>query len=329
MAATESLVADGRGRAIRKDALTHLAVGTMVTTDLAAARRMYEDLFGLECAPCGSSKMLVRDRRAKYLMEQGERDFFVMEVSEVAEIANPQANLNHWGFSVGSRDEVDRCHALLRAEQAKYRLAKVLPITPIHNAYGFYCYDLDGNWWEIEYRAGMTNNKYFSKGSIGAEVTDAPMIDPELPISHTRRSVVGSEAFLTHGTTDVVEVARAQCMYEKVLGLRSVQHAKIAQFTAGGGDFAFVGLETGKRNASQSLENRWILFVDDADALRAVRERALACRDEFAIAEITDVEQDPQGSRFLLRSADNNWFELSTQSAEELKAFFDRAAFRA
>ena len=325
--AVQELVANGRGAAVPKDTLAHLAMGTMVTTDLAAAQRMCEDLFGLECAPCGAKKLLVRDRRSKYLMEHGERDFFVIEVSEVESVTHPQANLNHWGFSVGSREEVDRCHALLKANMEQYRLAKVLPITPIHNAYGFYFFDVDGNWWEIEFRGGVTNDKYFSKGSFGDEYVDPPLIDPELPVSETRQSVIGPEGFLTHGTTDVVDVMKAQSMYEKVLGLRSVRHAKVAQFTAGGGDFAVVGVETGKRNVSQSPENRWILLVDGSEALAEVRSRALAAKDEFDIAEIGDVEDRSDGGRsFLIRSADDNWFEISTRRAADLAACFERTA---
>ena len=319
------LVANGRGDAVASRSLPHLAMGTMVSTDLGAARRMYEAFFGLECVAYTSGRMMVRDRRSKWMMEHGERDFFVIDVEEVPEIKNPQGTFNHWGFSVSSREEVDRIHALVRSKMEEFRIKRSLPITPIHNAYGFFFVDYDSNWWEVEFRGGSTNNGYFSRGSYGVELVDPPFIDPELPIAATRSAVVGPEAFMTHGTTDVASLAAASSFYEDILGLRSVQHAKIAQFTAGGGDFAFVGVETGKRNIPQAQANRWILLVDDDEALAVIYQRALRAREALSIAEITDLEAKPLGYRsFLLCNSDYNWFEISTRSAKDLLETFER-----
>ena len=321
----DGLVANGHGATVLKRALTHLAAGTMASTDLKAARKMYEAFFGLECAQYAPGRMMIRDRRAKWMMEHGERDFFVIDVEEVPAIEHPQKNLNHWGFSVGSKEEVDRIHTFARANMEEFRLAKVLPITPIHNAYGFYFYDHDSNWWEIEFRGGSTNESYFSRGTYDAGLSAVTVDDAKIQIAPTSAEVVGPEAFLTHGTTDVADVAKARLLYEQVLGLRSVQHVKIAQFTAGGGDFAFVGVETGKRHVAQTPTNRWVLLVDDDAKLEDIHRRALAERERFSIPQVTDPVRATGGYKsFLICSADENWFEISSRSPEDYRAVFER-----
>ena len=113
---TEDLLCDGNGRAVPRDSFNHLAIGTMETTDLAAARRMYTDFFGLECVEYAPGRMMLRDRRSKYQMEHGERDFFVIDVREVPKITTQQANLNHWGFTVATTEEVDRIRQVAKAD---------------------------------------------------------------------------------------------------------------------------------------------------------------------------------------------------------------------
>lgn len=320
------MISDGRGGVVPSTSFVHLAAGTMVTRDLAAARRFYEDFFGFECVRYAPQRMLLRDRRAKYLMEAGERDFFVIDVREVDSIDNPQRNLNHWGFSVPSADEVNRVHALAKAEVGQGWFKKVRPITQLHGSHGFYLIDVDNNWWEIEYRNGMTNDLFFSNGSFDTPTTDdAAKIDPPLPIAAQPSLVLGPEAFMTHGTTDVVNVAMSRRFYQEVLGLRSVQHYAPAQFTAGGGDFAFVGVQTGTQTAAQDPTNRWILLVDDRAALEHMRARAIAARDEFDIAEIGAIGAgDDGGESFLLCSIDSNWFEISTRPRSDYVRIFEQ-----
>jgi catechol 2,3-dioxygenase-like lactoylglutathione lyase family enzyme len=308
-------VSDGRGGLVASDAFTHLAAGTMVTSNLARARTLYEDVLGFECVVYAPGRMLLRDRRAKYLMENGERDFFVIDVTEMPSIDNPQKTLNHWGISVGTPEEVNRLHAVLKEKGEALSIRKVRPVTQLHGSHGFYFVDVDDNWWEIEYRNGMTNDGFFSNGDHDSPTTDDAMkIDPPLPIAATPSAILGPEAFMTHGTTDVVDVAASRRFYEKVLGLRSVQHVSMAQFVAGGGDFAFVGVQAGKQTAHQDSINRWVLLVDE-ERMQTIRDAAFAAQDEFQIKEIGDCQPvEGGGTSFLLCTADDNWFEISTRS---------------
>ena len=323
---TENRISDGRGRLVEPTQFTHLAAGTMVTRDLVAARRLYEDFLGFEGVRYAPGRMLLRDRRAKYLMEQGERDFFVIDVREVESVNNPQRNLNHWGLAVHSPEEVDRIHAFAKAHMDAWWIRKVRPVTKLHGSHGFYLIDQDDNWWEVEYRNGMTNDLFFSNGDFDARIEDPALkVDPPLAIALTPSIVVGPDAFMTHGTTDLVSIAVSRPFYEEVLGLRSVHHVNVATFTAGGGDFAIVGVQAGKLTAHQEPTNRWVLLVEDEAALEAMRDRAIGARDHFGILGIGAIEDSEDGGRsFLLRSPDDNWFEVSTRSAQEYRDIFDR-----
>ncbi len=317
-------ISDGQGGLVPSSNFTHLAAGTMVSRDLQAARVLYENMLGLEVASNGSDRLLLRDRRAKYLMEHGERDFFVIEVRLVDAIERPQKMLNHWGISVGSKAEVDRLHQIAKAEKEKWWIKAVRPITTLHESYGFYFIDLDNNWWEIEHRGTQTNDGVFSNGDFDNRTSDAAMrAEQSLDISLTSNALVGSEAFLTHGTVDVFDVVNARNFYQDVLGLRSVLRFENAQFTAGGGDFAFVGVQVGSHVADQSPDNRWVLLVDDETTLMARHDNAIALREKFGIREVTKPLPDDEGYvSFLVESADSNWFEFSTRPREHYSSKF-------
>ena len=267
----------------------------------------------------------MRDRRSKFLMESGARDFFVIDVREVDDVENPQANLNHWGFTVSTAEEVKELHSFARANMEKYHIKKVLAISPIHEAQGFYFYDEDSNWWELEFRNGQTNDSIFSNAGYDEEpAAGENYVNLPLDIAPTFEAVVGPDVFLTHGTTDVIEIPAAQKFYEDILGLRSVARFDRAQFTAGGGDFAFGGVATGKRNAVQTPENRWILLVEEEEWLERIRDRAIAGRKEHDIQQIGEIEDVDGYKRVLICNTDNNWFEISTRPRQQLADIFAR-----
>lgn len=310
------LISDGRGNLVAASSITHLVAGTMVSRDLDTMTKLYEDFLGLEAVRIAPDRMLLRDRRAKYLMENGERDFFVIEVHQVTDVEKPQKMLNHWGISVGTREEVDRLYTLAKAQKADWLIKKMRPITGIHESYGFFIIDEDDNWWEIENRGSMSNDLLFAKGDYDNRVTDpSRMIDPSLPIASTRSLVLGDEAFMTHGTVDVADIVKARGFYEEVLGLRSVLRSDMAQFTSGGGDFSFVGVQVGERHvADQSADNRWILLVADEAQLADRHARAIALSGKFDIRQVCEPVRHDDGSlSFLIESADSNWFEFSTR----------------
>lgn len=320
-------VGNGRGGLVPARSLAHLAMGTMVTRDLARARRRYESFFGLECVVHAPGRMICRDRRARHLMQTDARDFFLLDVRQVADIANPQAMSNHWGFSVASEAEVDRIQQEAERRADELGFAKVHPAMKIHGSYSSYMFDEDGNWWEVEYRRGITNDFLFSRGDWNAETRneDADAGRP-LTIAHTAPAVVGDEAFMTHGTSSVIDCNEARAFYEQVLNLRTVWHVRPSHCFGGGGDFGVIGITSGKRLQDQTQDNRFVLLLDDDAALRAAHARVTAAQADHGLLALTDIEAgEDGGQRFLLRTRDQVWFELSSRPRDGLRALFARS----
>lgn len=328
-ATTESptRIASGRGTLIEPSTLSHLAVGTFATTDLNATRSLLEAFAGMECVEYAPGRMMARDRRAKYLMESGDPSFFVLDAIEVPEIRRPQAMLNHWGFSVGSPAEVDRIREIAVARAAEFDLKRVLPTTGMHGSYGFYMIDKQDNWWEIEFRKGVTNDLYFSRGDWNAEGREAfPVADRPLTVAPTSTSVVGGEAFLTHGTMSLADADASRTFYEDILRLRTVRHVPPALVTAGAGDFGVVGLSFGAKKVQDQLpENRFIILLEGDDAIAAMHARVQQAAGAYGLLTVSEVQPDEvAGASFVLRTADRIWFEISSRPPQKIVDLFQR-----
>jgi len=159
-----SEVSNGRGGWVDPAEVPSVAVGTMVSLDLDASRKFYEEFLGLECVRYAPGRMLIRDKACKDAMENGERTALIIDVQEVEAVEHPQNVMNHWGLTVDSEAEVDRIYAAANEMKDVYGL-RMKRITNMHGAYGFYMMDRDTNWWEIEFRShGRTNEMVFEDG---------------------------------------------------------------------------------------------------------------------------------------------------------------------
>lgn len=169
-----TLISNGRGGTREAEATPAIIAGTLVTTDLARARKFYEDFLGMECVRHAPGRMLVRDKRARDLMSRGERGGFVLEVEEVDEVKHPQKMHHHWGFDAASVEEVDRIRETALSDPERYGIKKVNPVTKMHGSYQFYFIDMDDNWWEIEFRLhGRNNEQVFEGGDFKREEAPA------------------------------------------------------------------------------------------------------------------------------------------------------------
>lgn len=139
--------------------------GTMVSSNLAAARQFYEEFLGLECVPLASDRLLVRLRAYPEGKERRTGDYCLIEVQEVGAVQHPQNVLNHWGIDVPTREDVDRIHAAAHKWKDKYGLRRIMKVRMQHGSYAFYFEDRDFNWWEIEQRdRGRTHAPLFMAG---------------------------------------------------------------------------------------------------------------------------------------------------------------------
>ena len=126
--------------------------GTFLTTDLARARLMFEEVLDLECVRYERDALLVRERGHNAGELRAGEPYWVLEVREVSVIANPQAMLNHWGVFVSSQGNVDRAYQALVDNKDRYGILRVQRPCSAHGAYSFYFQDADSNWWEVEHR---------------------------------------------------------------------------------------------------------------------------------------------------------------------------------
>ena len=144
---------------------TSLERGTFLVTDLAAARRLFEEVLDLETVRYAPDAIYVRERGHRPGEPLAGEPYLVLDVREVATIANPQAMLNHWGVFVASQSDVDRAYAALCENRERYRLGKVQKPRAAHGAYSFYFEDADCNWWEVEHR--IVKRQYETLRAIG------------------------------------------------------------------------------------------------------------------------------------------------------------------
>lgn len=116
-----------------------LSHGTLASTDLAASRRFYEEVLGLEVVQQAPGALFIR--------LGSTHCYAVVEVANAPSEEMPL--LNHNGIDLASDDEVDQAYAQLQAVKDDYGIRKMTKPAKNHGHYSFYVLDLDGNWWEI------------------------------------------------------------------------------------------------------------------------------------------------------------------------------------
>ncbi len=143
-----------------------MARGTLLTLDMDRLAGFVAEGLGLEAVRTGADRMAIRDRRTGLAGD----NYWVLDVTAVDAIAQPQAMLNHWGVTVDSAAEVDEAFAKISAIQEKYGIARVQKPRNQHGSYSFYIADADSNWWEVEYREpGATYADLVARAAAGEE----------------------------------------------------------------------------------------------------------------------------------------------------------------
>lgn len=258
-------------------------------------------------------------------MAAASPDYMVIDVTQVAEIDHPQNVLNHWGLSVATTEEVDRIHAAAMAGQERFGLRKVQKPLSIHGAYGFYFADRDMNWWEIECRLhGKSNPMVFAKGDFDKEEQVELGIETPRRRATTPAPGVIGDAELTHGTLESRDLARSRRLYEEVLALRCVRHSPPSQLLGGQGSVCVVAVALGESVHEQGSENRWIVTLQDAQAVAASHRAARGLLAELGILEVGQLIQEDGVTRFRIRDADSNWWDVANLAPDHHEALFQR-----
>lgn len=114
-----------------------LSHGTLECRDIAATRRFYEEVLGLEVVQQAPLALFVR--------LGGSHCYAVVETRN----ATPMPLMNHNGLDLGSEQEVRDAYDALLEVQQEYGIRKLTKPVRQHGTFSFYVQDLDGNWWEI------------------------------------------------------------------------------------------------------------------------------------------------------------------------------------
>jgi len=116
-----------------------LANGTLPSLHLAASRRFYEEVLGVE----------VRDHPKGLLIRLNGDHTYLIEETPGHEA--PMVLLNHNGFYLSADETVEEAHRKVLAAAERHSIRTVTKPNWQHGYYAFFLQDRDGNWWEFHH----------------------------------------------------------------------------------------------------------------------------------------------------------------------------------
>ena len=119
--------------------LNFLSHGTLESKDLDKTREFYTEFLGLEVVRTSPISLLIRlgGNNTIAVVEQKKRDEEEMPM------------LNHNGFDVLTKEEVDSAYETIIAQKDHWGIHKISKPRLQHGTYAFFFWDLDNNCWEI------------------------------------------------------------------------------------------------------------------------------------------------------------------------------------
>jgi len=130
----ESETGTARAPLLRPKLLSH---GTVECRNLAAARRFYTEVLGMEVVQTSAISLMLRLNSTTTIACVQTRG------------PNTAGLFSHFGLDMDTREEVDRAYDIVKAHQDEYGIQKVTRPVDQHGTYAFYMHDVDGNVWEI------------------------------------------------------------------------------------------------------------------------------------------------------------------------------------
>jgi catechol 2,3-dioxygenase-like lactoylglutathione lyase family enzyme len=113
---------------------------TLECREIAPTMQFYRDFLGLQ----------VEQRAEHYFVTHGS-PWHNLVVVAVGDRVAEQPLGNHHGITVWTdRAHVDALHRDAQAQQERFELRRVMPVTHQHSSYSFYFQDRDTNWWEVQ-----------------------------------------------------------------------------------------------------------------------------------------------------------------------------------
>jgi catechol 2,3-dioxygenase-like lactoylglutathione lyase family enzyme len=211
---------------------------------------------------------------------------------------------NHYGFRVGSHDEVEAAWKYIEAHKEKYRLSKITKPQSAHFAYSIYFREPGGNHLEIEYYnpGGAQHGRSHTAGHW-----DKPLSSERFP----GRGYL-PQAF-THGTLQCDDIERSRRFYTEVLGLEIAAGFNSAQYIKHASAPWYIVVL--KRSPRQYLKpvNRFTLELGSPKDVEQAHRDFGANRETIGVTELGDLDQTNGSVNFIFSDPDKNWWELTAK----------------
>jgi catechol 2,3-dioxygenase-like lactoylglutathione lyase family enzyme len=211
---------------------------------------------------------------------------------------------NHYGFRVGTHEEVEAAWQYIQAHKQKYRLTKITKPQSAHFAYSIYFREPGGNHLEIEYYnpGGALHGRSHTAGHW-----EKPLSDDRFP----GRGYL-PQAF-THGTLQCDDIERSRRFYTEVLGLEIAAGFNNAQYIKHASAPWYIVVL--KRSPRQYLApvNRFTLELRSNDEVKQAHRQFAANRESIGITELGELGQTNGSVNFIFSDVDKNWWELTAK----------------
>jgi catechol 2,3-dioxygenase-like lactoylglutathione lyase family enzyme len=210
---------------------------------------------------------------------------------------------NHYGFRVGTHEEVEAARKYVEAHKDKYRLTKITKPQSAHFAYSIYFNEPGGNTLEIEYYnpGGARHGRSHTAGHW-----DTPLSGERFP----GRGYL-PQAF-THGTLQCDNVERSRRFYVEVLGLEIAAGFNMAQYIKHpASPWYIVVLQRSPRQYLAPVNRFTLQMASTSDVEQAHREFA-ANGKGLGVADLGRLGSTDGGANFIFSDVDKNWWELTT-----------------
>ena len=211
---------------------------------------------------------------------------------------------NHYGFRVGTHEEVEAAWKYIEAHKEKYRVSKITKPQSAHFAYSIYFREPGGNHLEIEYYnpGGALHGRSHTAGHW------------EKPLTDERFSGRGylPQAF-THGTLQCDDVERSRRFYVDVLGLEIAAGFNTAQYIKhASSPWYIVVLQRSPRQYLAPV-NRFTLQMATCAEVEQAHQEFAAHGESLGITEVRELENTNGRANFIFSDLDKNWWELTAK----------------
>jgi len=274
---------------------TGLIAGHYECRSLAETLPVFTDLLAME---------IVEQKAGEATLKHPNTDWRLI-VHEGGPSAPEKTFDNHYGFRVGTHEEVEAAWKYIEANKEKYRLSKITKPQSAHFAYSIYFREPGGNHLEIEYYnpGGALHGRSHTAGHW-----DNPLTSERFP----GRGYL-PQAF-THGTLQCDNVEKSRRFYVEVLGLEIAAGFNAAQYIKHpSSPWYIVVLQRSPRQYLAPI-NRFTLQLESANAVEQAHREFAGNGGSLGISELGKVDNTNGTMNFIFSDLDKNWWELTANA---------------